>query len=80
MSSRTRTLLAIGVCAVVVVVLAIVGKSLGWYGRDEFDPKNYMPTADALRRMQPSIPGHYTPYGQPLKPGEIRPAPVQAGE
>jgi hypothetical protein len=73
-----RTLLAAGVCAVVLAVVAIVTRSLGGYGQSDLE--RYRPTQEALSKMRPSRPGHFTPYGLSPKPGEVRPVPLQSGE
>ena len=79
MSSKVRTMLAIAVCLVVVLaVLGFMGKSQGWYGQS--DSERYRPSPEALRKMSEKLPPGSTPYGQPPKPGEVRPPPPNGGD
>lgn len=73
LTGRTRAIV-FGAIVIAAIVTAIqVGALLT---RETPGPDQFKPSAEVLKRYSP--PG-YTPYGQPPRPGEVRP-PFRAGQ
>jgi hypothetical protein len=72
MSDRVQIAAAVAVLLIVLIFVGIALKKQG-FGQSEAD--RYKPPQALLDKWNKQLPPGYTPYGQPPKPGEIRPLP-----